>query len=300
MTPQFPQFKKIELSDKATIKSFTNTDKPYSDFDFTTLWMWDMDGVRAWTELDGNLVIRFTDYITREIFYSFFGYNNVEENIKKLMEFIDSEGLETTLRLVPESIIEQISAGGHIVSIEEDENNFDYVYTINNLVTYPGYSYSQQRKMMNRFVSRYEDVHVVPLDLKMDQEKIKKLTTIWEEGKIFGQYDEREAFERVLQKSDNFPLMSVGVLVGDDLVGFTINEIINEDFAISHFAKADISYTGIYSYLMRETANILAFQGCRFLNCEQDLGVPGLRKAKGSYRPEFFLKKYTIKYLSKN
>src|SRR3989344_3739483 len=296
MIPVFPEFKKIEISDKKRIKSFTEGDKPYSDFDFTSLWMWDTQERRGWTELDGNLVVKFTDYIDGQVFYSFFGHNRIEENIKILIDYITSQKLQPTLRLVPESVVSGIFQNRDIVKIEEDEDNFDYVYAIQNLVAYPGYSYSQQRKMMNRFVKRYQNVRVTPIDLKHDQLKIKGLIALWEQKKTFDKYDEKEAFERGMLYADSFPFICVGVFVNDDLVGFTVNEIIDEEFAISHFAKANIDYDGIYSYLMRETANVLAFQGCNFLNCEQDLGIPGLRQAKGSYRPEFFLKKYTIKY----
>lgn len=294
MIPKFPEFKKIEISDKGDIQSFIHGYKPYSDFDFTTFWMWDVDGKRGWAELNGNLVTRFTDYLTGEIFYSFFGVNDVNENIQTLLEFAKSSKAPA-LRLIPDFVVDRIDFHENIFLIEEDQDNFDYVYNIKKLVDYPGYTYAQQRKMRNRFVSRYSDVSIVPLDLGEHHVEIKALVKKWEENKTLGYYNEEEAFNKVIESADSFPLMNVGVMVQKKLVGFTVNEIIDENFAISHFAKADTAYTGIYSYMMRETANMLAFQGCKFLNCEQDLGIPGLRQAKGSYRPEFFLKKYTLR-----
>ena len=36
------------------------------------------------------------------------------------------------------------------------------------------------------------------------------------------------------------------------------------------------------------------------LNREQDLGEPGLRRAKMSYQPHYFVKKFTIRLVSQN
>lgn len=292
MTPQFPLFKEIEIKDRESIKNFTKSDKPYSDFDFTTLWMWDIYGKRGWSELDGNLVVRFTGYLGEEEFYSIYGHNNIAKSIKVLLNFVKSQAKSSTLQLVPESVIDKIKEEDFL--IEADKDNFDYIYAVEKLVTYPGYSYAQPRKMMNRFINNHDNIQIIPLDLKKDQENIKKLVSIWETKKKFGQYDERKAFERLLSNAHDFHLVNVGIVINDKLSAFTVNELVDDDFAISHFAKADTEHDGIYSYLMRETANVMAFQGCHFLNCEQDLGIPGLRFAKGSYRPEFFLKKYKI------
>ena len=61
----------------------------------------------------------------------------------------------------------------------------------------------------------------------------------------------------------------------------------------SHFEKADQSYTGIYQLINHEFAKRIPVQ-YRYVNREQDLGIPGIRKAKGSYHPAFMVKKFTV------
>ena len=73
MIPKFPQFKKIELSDRVDVEAHTSLFEPYSDFEFTCLWTWDMKGERMISELNNNLVVRFTDYNTHNPFLSFLG-----------------------------------------------------------------------------------------------------------------------------------------------------------------------------------------------------------------------------------
>ncbi len=44
MLPKFPNFKKIELSDRKDVENITSRFPPYSDFNFSSLWAWDLEG----------------------------------------------------------------------------------------------------------------------------------------------------------------------------------------------------------------------------------------------------------------
>ncbi|MEJ0042787.1 MAG: hypothetical protein WDM81_11525 [Rhizomicrobium sp.] len=46
---------------------------PYSDFNFLNLYSWDAGERVRLSSLNGNLVIRFADYLTDEPFYMFLG-----------------------------------------------------------------------------------------------------------------------------------------------------------------------------------------------------------------------------------
>jgi len=65
-------------------------------------------------------------------------------------------------------------------------------------------------------------------------------------------------------------------------------------FAI-HFEKAVGNYKGIYQFINRSFAEMLA-DCIEVVNREQDLGNAGLRQAKMSYRPSGFIKKYRISH----
>lgn len=86
MIPEFPEFKKLELSDKKDIEQFTSKFPPYSDFNFVSMWSWDIKGEMRVSQLNDNLVVRFTDYLTGEPFYSFLGNNKVNDTAEKLLE----------------------------------------------------------------------------------------------------------------------------------------------------------------------------------------------------------------------
>ncbi|MFX1521055.1 MAG: phosphatidylglycerol lysyltransferase domain-containing protein, partial [Promethearchaeota archaeon] len=57
--------------------------------------------------------------------------------------------------------------------------------------------------------------------------------------------------------------------------------------------RQERDYRGVYEtinklFLENEWANF------KYVNREQDLGLEGLRRAKMSYHPEFFVNKYTL------
>lgn len=61
------------------------------------------------------------------------------------------------------------------------------------------------------------------------------------------------------------------------------------------FTKADINYRGSFQFIDQKRAEYFYNLGYKFLNLEQDLGIPGLQQAKLSWNPVGYLKKYTIK-----
>ena len=58
-----------------------------------------------------------------------------------------------------------------------------------------------------------------------------------------------------------------------------------------HFEKAAPDYKGLYQFINQSFASVLP-ESYNIINREQDLGIAGLRKAKLSYQPTGFVKKY--------
>ena len=75
MLPEFPKFKSIDLTDKKEIEEINKKFPPYSDFNFVSMWCWDIKGEMHISILHDNLVVKFTDYLTGDPFFSFFGNN---------------------------------------------------------------------------------------------------------------------------------------------------------------------------------------------------------------------------------
>jgi hypothetical protein len=299
MLPQFPQFKSIELSDKEDVEKITNKYPPYSDFNFVSMWSWDIKGEMLISKLNDNLVVKFTDYMTGKPFYSFLGDNKINETAETLLEFSKKEGLESKLKLVPKDSIKNIDT--QKFEIKEDRNHFDYVYSTKELASFLGSKHSNSRRLTNRFIKRNPNIRIENLDLTQIEHRMQvlKLDNFWKKNKEFN-FDvenQEKSLMRLINSVDYLSLVNVGVFLDNELVSFTINEKLQNQHSISHFAKFNIQHNGAYLHSMKTIAERLLKDGYDYINCEQDLGLLGLRSSKKALCPLFYLKKYTLEKL---
>jgi hypothetical protein len=299
MIPQFPNFKIVDVTDREAVESHTHSYEPYSDFNFTSLWAWDTNNQRMISELNGNLVVRFTDYSTHAPFLSFLGTNEPEHTARTIIEFCKERSLPTTLKLTPEASVKDIRHS--VLTIKEDRDNFDYVYAIPELALYSGAKYTVKRRRANRFRNEHPRSHTEIIDLGNVHAQHEILQTIhkWQQNKIADNkaYDiehERTAIERLFETAASHSLIVIAIFEDRAMLGFLIEELLQSEHVISHFWKCDTSYVGLYDALIQENARHLETLDKALLNFEQDLGIPGLRRNKQEYRPTTFLKKYFV------
>ena len=128
MIPEFPQFKSLELSDKKDVEKFTVQFLPYSDFNFSNIWIWDLKKEMKLSILNNNLVVRFTDYLSGKPFLSFLGKNMVNETAKDLIIFSENKYKTDTLKFIPETVIKFLDKTKF--EIIPDVDSHDYIYNL--------------------------------------------------------------------------------------------------------------------------------------------------------------------------
>lgn len=121
----FTTFKKIELNDRHSIAEFTRQFPPYNDFEFLSLWVYNVEETNEVFTLHDNLVIKIQDFVTGEFFYLFLGINKPKETIEYLLAKSKEEQLGNQLRLVPEIAIKSSDEVHHHFQIDEDPDSFD-------------------------------------------------------------------------------------------------------------------------------------------------------------------------------
>src|SRR5262245_9186402 len=132
--PTFPLFEHLELAHKDALQAIANQFPSYSDFNFISLFTWDIEGEVLVSSLNNNLIVKFTDYLDKSNFYSFLGTNKANETAKALIEYAKSNGDKSELKLVPHSVASQISK--QQFEIVEDRDNHDYLLSIEDLVEF--------------------------------------------------------------------------------------------------------------------------------------------------------------------
>ncbi len=297
-SPQFPVFQKIQLHDKQTFDKYVNAFPLYSDFNFVSLWSWNLDDEIKFTYLNGNLVIELADYVDNSPFITFLGQQKVLDTSDQLLRFAQEKGWGEQLKLLPYHNFTKVNHDELIskYNLKEDPNNFDYILDVNQIAAMSGGKLKQKRKLLNRFMRNHGDkVKIKYMDIKEVQEHLLNFYDHWSKSKSEAELNTNElhAIKRLLKHYHFFNTTVMSIYIDDSLIGFTLFEEITDFWALSSFQKGDISYEGIYEFLNYNLAIHLMKKGIRYVNIEQDLGIRGLRRAKMDYNPTF-LKKYTL------
>jgi uncharacterized protein len=276
------------------IIDFIQKYEPYSDFNYVSLFSWNTDDSAAYSFINGNLIIRIPDYTTDEIVYSMLGTSLVDDSLELLLTFTKE------IKLVPRIVIENIQNPDKF-TIVEDPDNFDYIYETDNISSLKGGKLKKKRNKVNKLLKEIgETLEITTID-KINKELSNDLLDVfdrWSHEKntpINESVSERKAIIRLLDNFSNFKGLLVTILKRNgSIVGFSINEILPNKYALCHFEKSLLIHENIYTFLACETSKELENRGVSLLNWEQDLGISNLRKSKLMYGPSKYLKKYTI------
>jgi hypothetical protein len=296
---KFPNFSKLDLSVQAEVHAFTQQFEPYSDFNFTSLFLWNTDGGTALSFLNDNLVIRLADYTSGEQIHSLLGNTKMDETLKILLEIAGK------VSMVPEVTVNSILDRSSF-AINEDRDNFDYVYKVSDLAGLTGGQFKKKRNKVNVFVKEQTGQELqlsVDHSITLNQRKeIEELDKIWAQKTNQSMGDigpDRIALETMLDNFEALNLVLVCLRANGILKAFSVNEVIGDGYGICHFEKSLETYHAhIATFLVKEVAIKLQEIGCKFVNWEQDLGLEGLRHSKSSYHPAKYLKKYELRAFS--
>lgn len=301
MIPIFPAFKRISLDDELDIKFYTNKYKPYSSFNFTNVWAWNTKEKRMISKLNDNLVFYLTDYKTSEPFLSFLGTNDVEDTTRKLIEYAIESKISPTLRFLMKESVNEIKTSD--IKIDEDVDSFDYIFSLSQLANPQGSKFKTKRHLANRFQVENPDAIFKICDLNdiNVQKQIISVLRRWEnnkknDNKIYDLEHEEIAICRLLKTASKHKLILSCIYLHDVMLGFSIDEVLPDNYAIAHFIKADNSFKGIYEFFNEKISQHLLKQGVLLWNWQQDLNIEGLRQLKTSYHPVGFLKKYSVSF----
>ncbi|MFP4363251.1 MAG: DUF2156 domain-containing protein [Spirochaetia bacterium] len=175
-------------------------------------------------------------------------------------------------------------------TVREDRDNFDYLYLRKDLVHLAGRKYHKKRNQIHAFINNYNYEEKRLCD-GCETDAMNVLEK-WVEGR-----DDRgdyKAAKEGLEIAHDLNLRGAVFYVNGEPAGYSLGEGLarGKMFAV-HFEKAIGNYKGIYQFINKSFAKMLPGH-YHHINREQDLGDPGLRQAKMSYRPCGFVKKYKI------
>jgi hypothetical protein len=183
-------------------------------------------------------------------------------------------------------------------TVTEELGYGDYVYNTHDMAHLKGHKYSRKRNMISQFHKAASDGYRL---LPMQGACLKgclELFDQWEReqgGPVIADIPncERRAIVNALTGFKALEMSGVAVEIGGRLAGFAFGSRLTADTYTLNFEKADASIKGLYQFLDSEAAKAVPPEFC-FINKENDLGLPGLKKAKESYFPVRLVKSYIL------
>lgn len=285
-------FKKIEIQDKNIFDDFfLNQYIDISEYTFTNLFVWSDTRIIEYAIYNNILLIK-AEFENDRYFLPPVG--NVTIDIyRKLREYGEENNI-LSIKRVDEATIKNLKLDNEFI-IKEDRDNFDYVYDCCELVELKGSKYSNKRGFVKKFSDTYDYEYK---DFNSNHKNdCLKLTEEWYALKNKNDKtitNEFIAIKKLLEFHKELKISGGIILVDGKVVAFAFGEKLNKDTFVIHFEKANIDFVGSYQSINKLFIERNCYKKFKFVNREQDLGIPGIRKAKESYHPVKMIKKYNL------
>jgi len=298
IAPFFPNFKPLEMSDRAAIEPFTQRFEPYSDFCFSTLIFYNINNHTHWCWLNGNLVLRFCDPFGPGTYLTFLGAEQPAATADAIIDYAAEMNYSTTLWRVPEITAQAIECENSHLEIKAERNTFDYVYLTNRLSRLETHAFAAHRRKIRQFQRKHFKYKLVHLDLRCCTELMSVRSTLAQWCPLKHGTDTLKyycsAFETCLCHTGRFRLEAMGLFVDDSMVAFNLSERIRGDWLLSHFQAFDPIDRAASTFLLHEMVHHASGLGLQHFNFQEDMGHPGLRRYKTDWSPCGFLRKYSV------
>lgn len=289
--PAFPEWREIELADKPVFDRALAANPPdLSTYTFTNLFAWRGPYHSEVCELDGMLLVR--DVMDgRQVYLDPIGVGDAKNVIATVFEQAGDARFERIHKRTADLFADEPG-----FSVDLDQDNSDYVYLTQDLIELAGRKYDAKRNFINRIRGAIDYEYT-----EMTQASVKdahRFAEYWCEERLCQTIDglnrEQCAVYEMLHNLEVLGITGGDIKIEGRVVTFALGEALNPDTFVVHVEKADASIDGIYQLINNEFISHAA-AGFKYVNREQDLGVPGLRKAKESYHPCRMIESFTIR-----
>lgn len=290
-------FKDITLEDKQWIGSlYKSCQYRACEYSFANLFMWGKQyNVKA-ANIDGFLVVKLGNH---GAFSYPVGKGSPKGVIEKLIQYTKENGQKLKLHALCEGApaeLEEMFKGKF--EFQTNRDNSDYIYTSESLINLVGKKLSAKRNHINNFVKNNPDWQFEPVNSD-NIEECRELTRKWCEmngcGDDPSKQREFRAVRLALDNLDELGLKGGLIRVDGEVIAYSLGEPLTDDTFVVHVEKTFSDIQGAYTIINREFARYYA-KDYTYINREEDMGIPGLRKAKLSYYPAIILDKYNAIY----
>lgn len=293
-------FKMLEREDKPVLDKFFHA-RYYenSHLNFTNFYMWRTPYHIQW-KVEDDVLYMINEYdgvlASRQPFCE---PEKWPEATKKILAFFEEQGRPVYLMGLEKDYAAYLQGEGQSLAafdVKDDRDNADYVYLAEKLITLSGRKLHSKKNHLNAFHKLYPQAEYLPITNDLIPACRKELESWYAMRSEDLQNDpfigyERAAIHEVFDNYEAFQLKGGVIRIDGRVVAFTFGEALNTDTAVIHVEKADPNVRGAYPAINQGFVEH-AWSNMTYINREEDMGLPGLRKAKESYKPEKMIEKF--------
>ncbi|MDD6190316.1 MAG: phosphatidylglycerol lysyltransferase domain-containing protein [Firmicutes bacterium] len=305
---------RITIADRALLEEYLNGyEYKTSGLSFSAQYMWRDINKFSWDiigdymcicgvshlELEDGIILPFMfPPLTRTGEYN---EEALRETIFKAKELFDKEGHPFSLRLVPVHLMDIIKKAVPEMSWKDDRPNYDYIYRTQDLIDLKGREYHGKKNHLNFFKKNFE-YEYVEMTSAMADDAMRFIDEFNKRKDVPAHEMELLKMEEMAMKDVFENLEAVGysagaIMIDDKIEAIAVGGRLGNKMVTEHVEKANVDFRGLYQAINNEFCKNVA-SWAKYINREEDMGIPNLRKAKLSYRPARLLEKY-IGYFKK-
>ena len=185
--------------------------------------------------------------------------------------------------------------------VKEEEDFKDYLYDAEELRTLPGKRFHKKKNLVNKFKREYEGRWEYRSICCSEKVVVWEFLDRWYQSRVKEEGNGEDTLEyeikgihEVLQNCMSIDHYIGGIFIDGRLEAFSIGAYNpREEMASISIEKGNPEIPGIYQVINQEFL-LHEFPQAKLVNREDDMGLAGLRKAKESYNPIDFARKYMV------
>ena len=297
-------FQKIDLSCKDEYNKYLQDGTERGcEYSLTNLYMW---GRQKAAFLHGCLAL-FSQFQRKSVYPFPVGDGDVGAVLDAIIQDARERGLQCRLASMTAAdcaVLEERYPGQF--QFHPDRDSCDYIYNIEELAALPGRKFQRKRNHLNRFRQNHPQCRMVSITREL-LPQVTAMAQQWYAQRMASDPNndfqlEQKALNRAFAHWEELGLEGVVLMEDDRILAMAAGSFLDENTFDVHFEKALEDVDGAYAAINQAFSAHLQnkYPALRRLNREDDLGLPGLRKAKLSYCPDHLVVKFWANLLEED
>lgn len=302
----------ITIESRPILEEYLNSfEYKTSGLSFSSLYMWRNINHIRWQIVGDYLLLNGTNNLEEDIEPPFmfppltktgiYEPDKLAESILTAKKIFEEKGEKFAIMLLPFHMVELIEAAfPKKMKFTADRPNFDYVYSTQDLIELKGREYHSKKNHLNYFKSNYQ-YEYVPLTSAMADQAMAFIEAFNKRKNLENKHErellemEEEAMADVFQNIEKLDYLAGAILLDGKIEALSIGGYLGRKTVTVHVEKANTEFRGLYQAINNEFCKHVASH-VKLINREEDMGIPGLRKAKLSYKPVKLVEKYIAEF----